>query len=92
MQYKILSELFTGESIGRKKNGLPKKTPTWTALTTTLQEVNVMAKSNVSLKTHRGKRMRGLTLTVRMSFRTCTELIKKPLENPTDFLGAKKRR
>jgi len=51
-----------------------------------------MAKSNVSLKTHRGKRMRGLTLTVRMSFRTCTELIKKPLENPTDFLGAKKRR
>jgi hypothetical protein len=27
-----------------------------------------------------------------MSFRACPERIKKPLENPTDFPGAKKRR
>ncbi len=32
MQYKILSELFAGETIGRKKERAAQKTPTWTAL------------------------------------------------------------
>jgi hypothetical protein len=86
---KPLAELFTGESVGRKKNGLPKHSHTRTALT---QPLPLMGGKRYVLNFIMTERHRNTTPEVfrciisrvfncyfRMSFRTC--FAKKPYQN-----------